>query len=138
MFGKRGSEAGVREKRRATRLNANAPAVVQTTAYQLSATIVNISSSGARLIAQDRPPPRQDVQVIVNGLYLFGRIAWRRDKAFGVRFDEGSHGYTPDQIYQAVEEANVPNYEFDRDVILSSLINRDPVEGQASVIIDEN
>lgn len=124
MFGKRRAEVSVREKRRARRSDVNTPALVQTTAYRLRATIVSISASGARLIVSDRPPPRQDVQIIVNGLYLFARIVWRRDNAFGVMFENGNNGYSPAEIYRAVEDASEPIYELDRDIILSSLLNR--------------
>lgn len=126
MFGNRQTAGAMREKRRARRANVNAPAVVQTTAARLHATIVNISASGARLVASDCPPSRQDVQIVVNGVRLFGRIAWRRDKAFGVKFDDGIQDYTAAQILRAVEEASVPVYEFDRDAILAGLANQQP------------
>jgi hypothetical protein len=125
-FGNKIQVIARRENRRAHRVNANAPAVVQTTACQFAVTIVNISASGARLIASDHPPSRQDVQLKVNGLSLFGRIAWRRQKAFGVRFDDALHDYSPAEIHEAVEEASAHNYDFDREAVLSELMNKVP------------
>ncbi len=128
MFGKKPppAAAATREKRRAKRLPANAPAIVQTTASRLQVTIVNISVSGARLVTEEEPPDRQDVQVIINGVCLFGRITWRRDKTFAVKFEEGLQGHPPAEILRAVEEANVPRYEFDREEVLAALANRPP------------
>ena len=125
-FGNKTQVIARRENRRATRMNANAPAIIQTTASCLAVTIVNISASGARLIASHHPPSRQDVQLKVNGLSLFGRIAWRREKAFGVRFDEALHNYSPAEIHEAVEEASAHNNEFDREAVLRELMNKAP------------
>ena len=125
-FGNKMKVIARRENRRANRMNANAPAIIQTTASRLAVTIVNISASGARLIASDHPPSRQDVQLKVNGLSLFGRIAWRREKAFGVRFDETLHDYSPAEIHEAVEEASAHNSEFDREAVLRDLMNKPP------------
>lgn len=130
-FGNKKQEIARREKRRAARATANAPAIIQTTATRLPVTIVNISASGARLIASDHPPSRQDVQLKVNGLSLFGRIAWRRDKIFGVRFDEALHEYSPAEIHDAVEEASTQNSEFDRDAALRELMNKLPASENA-------
>lgn len=126
MFGKKPPAAATREKRGAKRSPANAPAIVQTTASRLKVTIVNISISGARLITEEGVPDRQDVQVIVNGVCIFGRITWRRDKTFAVKFEEGLQGHSRAEILRAVEEANVPRYEFDREEVLSALANRPP------------
>ena len=126
MFGKRQPALANHEKRRAARSSVNAPAVVQTTAFHLQTTIVNISATGARLIAEDRPPPRQDVLLVVNGIDLFGKIVWRRNNAFGIKFEDDLHDYSPDEILQAVKEASIPIYEFDRDVILANLVNQEP------------
>lgn len=125
-FGNKMQVVARREKRRATRMNANAPAIIQTTASRLAVTIVNISASGARLITSDYPPSRQDVQLKVNGLSLFGRIAWRRDKTIGMRFDEALHNYSPAEIHEAVEEASALNNEFDREAVLKELMNKVP------------
>lgn len=122
-FGKRNSLRVVGEKRRAARSKANAPAIVQTTASQLKATIVDISATGARLIATDHPPSRQDVQLYVNGLWIFGRIVWRRGKAFGLKFDEDLHDYSSSEIHEAVEEATALNHDFDREAVLAPLLN---------------
>lgn len=132
VFGRKKPEQVVREKRRAIRSKTNAPAIIQTTASQYPVMISDISATGARLVAFDAPPFRQDVQLFVNGLRLFGRIAWRREKAFGVHFDERLHGYTSAEILEAVEEACAQNYEFDREATLSALLNKGPGSGESA------
>lgn len=124
-FGKKKLEQVVCEKRRALRLKTNAPAIVQTTASQLPVTISDISATGARLVAFGSPPSRQDVQLYVNGLWLFGRIAWRREKAFGVHFDEELHDYSSTEIHEAVENACAQNHVFDREATLLALLNKE-------------
>lgn len=131
-FGKKKPEHVVREKRRALRSKTNAPAIIQTTASQYPVMISDISATGARLVAVDAPPSRQDVQLSVNGLRLFGRIAWRREKAFGVHFDQKLHDYSPAEIIEAVEQACAQNYEFDREATLSALLNKEPSSDESA------
>lgn len=131
-FGKKKHEQVAREKRRALRSKTNAPAIIQTTASQIPVMISDISATGARLVAFGAPPSRQDVQLFVNGLRLFGRIAWRREKAFGVHFDEELHDYSPAEIHQAVEEACAQNYDFDREATLSALLNKEPSSDESA------
>jgi hypothetical protein len=125
VFGRKKLEQVVREKRRAIRSKTNAPAIIQTAASQYKVKISDISATGARLIAFDAPPSRQDVQLFVNGLRLFGRIVWRRGEAFGIQFDERLHDYTYAEILEAVEEARDQNCDFDREATLSVLLNKE-------------
>ena len=120
----RKTERATGEKRRAVRVKTNAPAIVQTTSSQGTVMIVDISATGARLIALGAPPCRQDVKIYVNGLWLFGRIAWRRGKAFGVTFEHGLHEHSAAEILAAVEESSEQNVEFDRESVLVSLMNK--------------
>lgn len=124
-FGNKKPEHVGGEKRRASRSKANAPAIVQTTASRLPVTISDISATGARVVSSGSPPSRQDVRLYVNGLWLFGRIAWRREKAFGVEFEEGLNEYSPTELHKAVEEASARNDDFDREAVLSELINKE-------------
>lgn len=133
-FGNRKSGGAGGEKRRAARVKANAPAIIQTTASQLPVTIVNISATGARLVASGAPPSRQDVKLYVNGLWLFGRIAWRREKAFGVMFEDELHEYSPAEIHTAVEEASAQNAEFYREAVLNALMNEDPNGNHVDIV----
>jgi PilZ domain len=131
-FGKR-KPAGVGgEKRRASRSIANAPAIIETTATRLPVTISDISATGARLVSFGSPPHRQDVRLYVNGLWLFGRIAWRRERAFGVKFEQGIDVYSPAEIHKAVEEASANNGGFDREAILSELMNKESSGDESS------
>ena len=125
-FGNRKPLRSGTEKRRAFRSKANAPAIVQTTATRMPVTISDISATGARVVSSRMPPTRQDVQLYVNGLWLFGTIAWRREKAFGVKFEDGLHDYSPGEIHEAVEQATEQNTEFDREAVLSELMNQEP------------
>lgn len=131
-FGKRKQQQVSGEKRRAPRSKTNAPAIVQTTASRLPVTISNLSATGARVVSSGFPPTRQDVRLYVNGLWLFGRIAWRREKAFGVKFEKGLHDYSPAEIHKAVEEASAQNDEFDREAVLSELMNKEPSGGESA------
>lgn len=125
-FGKKNKVQQSGEKRIAPRFKANAPALIQTTASQLPVTISDISATGARVVSSGPPPSRQDVRLYVNGIWLFGRIAWRREKAFGVKFDDGINDYCPDELHKAVAEASMHGNEFDREAILSDLANKEP------------
>lgn len=124
MFGKRRPGVSTREKRRAKRTSVNAPVVVETTAGTFHATIVNVSASGARLVTSEWSPRRQDVQIIVGGIHIFGRIAWCRDKIFAVKFEEGLHEHTSEEIYQAIVDASMPIYALDREAMLIDLVNK--------------
>lgn len=125
-FGKRKIEQAEREKRRAPRSKANAPAIIQTTASRLTCVISDISATGARVVSSDSPPSRQDVRLYVNGLWLFGRIAWRREKAFGVKFEESLNDFSPADLHKAVQEASAHNDDFYRESVLSELMNKQP------------
>ncbi len=125
-FGKLMPERSCREKRRSLRHKANAPAIVQTTASQLSVIISDISETGARVVSFGPPPARQYVRLYVNGIWLFGRIAWRREKAFGIQFEEGLCDYSPAELQKAVAEASANSSRFDREAILSELMNKAP------------
>lgn len=120
------------EKRRAVRFKANAPAIIQTTASRMPVTISDISATGARVVSSHKPPFRQDVRLYVNGLWLFGRIAWRRERAFGVKFEDGLHDFSPAEIHEAVEEATAQNNAFDREAVLSELMNKEPSSGESA------
>lgn len=116
------------EKRQAPRYKANAPAIVQTTASQLHVTISDISANGARVVSSGSPPTRQDVRLYVNGIWLFGRIAWRRERAFGVKFESDLSDHSPAELHKAVVEASVHNDTFDREAVVLELLNKEDCE----------
>lgn len=132
-FRKRNNGQPSDEKRKAPRFKANAPALIQTTASQLPVTISDISVTGARVVSSAPPPSRQDVRLYVNGIWLFGRIAWRREKVFGVKFDDSLNDYCPDELKKAVVEASMHRDEFDREATLSGLYNKPRCDLEKSI-----
>ncbi len=60
----------------------------------------------------------------VNGIWLFGRIVWRKEKAFGIKFEEEMSDYTPAELREVVEQASTHSGEFDREAVLSELVNK--------------
>lgn len=129
-FGKLMPERPCHEKRSSLRRKANAPAIVQTTASQLSVLITDISATGARVVSYGQPPSRQYVRLYVNEIWLFGRIAWRRGKAFGIQFDEGLCDYSPAELEKAVADATANSARFDREATLSELMNKAQPSGE--------
>jgi len=97
--------------------------MIQTTASRIPVTIVNISASGARFVASNPLPSRQDLMLYVNGISLFGRIIWRRDSTFAMKFEEGLHEHSPAEIFKAVDEQSARSSAFDREATLAALMN---------------
>lgn len=123
-FGRRRSAMITREKRRAERSKANAPAIVETPASRLAVTVVDFSATGARLTVAASPPSRQDVCLNINGLALFGTIAWRKDNSFGIKFEESVKAFHPEEIQRALNEAELLGRDFDRESVLQELANK--------------
>ena len=86
-FGKKRIVHAPPEKRKATRSSVEAGAIVMTTASRLSAVMIDISASGAGLSGCVPPQRGRDVEVLIGGHALFGQVVWRRDEAFGVKFE---------------------------------------------------
>ncbi|MDC8755961.1 PilZ domain-containing protein [Erythrobacter sp. sf7] len=128
-FGRRKSAISPREKRRSERLKANSPAFVETPASRQTVTVIDYSATGVRLISSSPPPSRRDVCLNVNGLAIFGTIAWRWDKSFGIKFEETLNDFDPAELQKALEEAQIFGREFDREAVLSELANMDADEG---------
>ena len=125
-FGRKNLNTDRREKRRAERVHAQAPAHVETPASRDAVTIADFSSSGARLLTSGLPPSRRDVFLDVNGLRLYGTIIWRRDNSFGLRFEETLPDCNLDELRNALEEASLYGGHFDRDTVLAVLANKVP------------
>jgi len=140
-FGRKKIHASQIEKRKAERSSAGVVADVQTPASREPVTIVDISASGARLKSSNYPPSRQDVQLNVNGLAVFGSIVWRRDNLFGLRFDQALNEYSPEEIQEAVKTAEAERDPFDREAALQSLLNQptksDDQEGETGKAADD-
>jgi hypothetical protein len=133
-FGRRQAAITTREKRRSERQKANSPAFVETPASRQTVTVVDFSATGARLISSSTPPSRRDVCLNVNGLTIFGTIAWRRGNSFGLKFEESLNEIDPSEFQRALDEAQFFDRNFDRESVLKDLANKEPV----SVDIDEN
>lgn len=123
-FGRKKYTLTPHEKRRSPRSKACAPAVVETPASRDTVTIVDFSATGARLVGSSPPPSRRDVWLSVNGLALFGTIAWRKDNYFGFKFDDSVNELDPAKIQQAFREAEIHGGQFDRDAVLRQLANK--------------
>lgn len=129
-FGRLKPVRATAEKRRAPRRQTNVPGIIQTTAWQFEVTISDVSATGVRVVSRYTPPSRQDVRLYVNGLWLFGRIAWRRGAAFGIKFDEALNSHSPAELENAVNEASAYPPQFDREAALSDLANRNRIKSK--------
>jgi hypothetical protein len=123
-FGRKKTKPVIREKRRTERSSADVIADVETPASREPVTILDISAGGARLLSSSTPTSRRDVQLSVNGLSVFGAIVWRKENCFGLRFDDALNEYGPDEIQQAVKDAEVKTSAFDREAVLQKLANQ--------------
>jgi len=115
-----------REKRKSERVPIKSPAFVETPASRQSVTVVDYSATGVRLTSSSPPPSRRDVCLNINGLAIFGTIAWRRDNCFGIKFEESLNDFEPAELEAALEEAQVYGREFDREAVLKELANKEP------------
>lgn len=129
-FGRKKAKPTLHEKRRAERSSAGVTADVETPASRKPVTIVDISAGGARLLSSNSPPSRQDVQLNVNGLSVFGSIVWRKDNFFGLRFEEELNEHGSDEIQQAVQDAEAERSTFDRESVLQKLVNQPNTKAQ--------
>jgi hypothetical protein len=89
-------------------------------------TIIDISASGAQISGSKPAPTRPDVQIKVNGLALFGTIAWRKNNSFGIKFDQLLNELEPSEIHCAIQEAKFELSAFDREAALQELVNKPP------------
>jgi len=129
-FGRKKANPALREKRRAERSSAGVIADVETPASREPVTIVDISAGGARLLSSNTPPARQDVQLNVNGLSVFGAIVWRKDNSFGLRFEDSLNDHGSDEIQQAVKDAEAERSAFDRESVLEKLANQPAIKAK--------
>lgn len=123
-FGQKKMVREMQEKRRSKRSKARALATVHTPASTEPVTVVDVSESGARLIGSPPRPSRRDVQLRVNGLTMFGTVAWRKEDSFGLEFDQSLNEYGSNEIHRAVREAGAASPEFDREAVLQELQNQ--------------
>ena len=129
-FGRKKTNLALREKRRAERSSVGVIGDVETPASREPVTIVDISAGGARLRSANSPPSRQDVQLNVNGLSVFGSVVWRKDNHFGLRFEYALNEHGSDEIQQAVKDAEVERSPFDRESVLQKLANQPTVKAK--------
>jgi len=74
-------------RRSAPRTPAPLIARISTLSKTVSAQLIDVSSTGARLRGTDLPPRRADVLVSVEGLKAFGAIMWADGEERGVKLD---------------------------------------------------
>lgn len=123
-FGRRQTAITANQKRKYERLEANSSAFVDTPASRQPVTVVNYSPTGVGLTGSSPPPLRRDVCLNINGLAIFGAIAWRRGNSFGLKFEEGLNEFDPADLQKALEEARLFDREFDREAVLKELANK--------------
>lgn len=82
-FGK--SEGGGR--RSVARSAAPLTVVLTTLTSSRSAILANVSSTGARVRAQDLPKAGEDVVVSIDRVQAFGTVAWSESGECGIAFD---------------------------------------------------
>lgn len=122
-FGRKMRVSPFGEKRKAHRSPAWATALVETPASRHRLAITDISSSGARVSGIVPVTSRRDLRIRVNGIDVFGIVAWRKDNSFGFKFEEILSGHDPSEISRVVIAAEYEDKIFDRDVALRSLLN---------------
>src|SRR6187455_99574 len=86
-FGKR--KGGGR--RSAARTSLPLIAVITTLRDSRSAVLADVSETGARLRGRDLPPEHEDLFIAVEGLSVFGTVAWADGDERGVSFDAPLH-----------------------------------------------
>ncbi|WP_296722764.1 PilZ domain-containing protein [Erythrobacter sp.] len=94
------------EKRTSQRAATAASAIVLTNACRVDAAVADLSSGGAGLIGSTPPREGQEVQIRMGGHTLFGAVAWQKDSAFGVTFEDtlGNHDWSIiDEIVRLAE-----------------------------------
>lgn len=104
-FGRKTKPSVVVNKRREKRSETAVSAAVSTTTARTSATLVDLSTSGAGLLSPAPPRRGRDIELRINGRTLFGDVAWTRDNAFGLRFAEALDERSWRDVVRAVAEA---------------------------------
>jgi hypothetical protein len=80
-------------------------AVVTTLRESRSAILVDVSATGARLLGPDLPQPAEELFLTVEGVVVFGTVAWERDDERGVAFDEPLKAIDEARLRQRVAQA---------------------------------
>lgn len=92
-------------RRSAPRIKAPLVATVTTVGNAQSAIVLDVSSTGVRLRGTDLPPQGKEVFVVVEGLHLFGEVAWAEDADRGVHFETPLSSKDEARIQAKVAEA---------------------------------
>lgn len=128
-FGRRKAAYTTGEKRKSQRRKANSQAFVETPASRQVVTVDDYSATGAKLTGTSPPPSRRDVCLNINGLVIFGTIVWRKENSFGFKFDQSLNDFNSSDLQNALYEAQILGYEFDRDTILKEIANKSSDSG---------
>ena len=127
-FGRKQQPRAVYEKRKSERSVTTASATLVTTADRRSVTLVDISKGGAGLRAGSAPERGRDVQLRVGGHTLFGRVWWKKDGAFGLRFDETLSEEAWRTVVEAIRAVAAQECALAREVALAALSNKPPAQ----------
>lgn len=122
-FGRKIVKQSVREKRRSERKETSVSAIVETPASRQPATVTDISQEGARFEGSIPPLARRDVRVRLAGRTVFGSVAWRSEKAFGVRFEDPLTQDDKTAIDLAAQNEQAERCGLERDTSLQELAN---------------
>jgi hypothetical protein len=123
-FGQKMRSGTSGNKRRAERSKTFASAIIETPASRHHVTIVDISQYGARISGTMPSVARRELRIKVNGIDLFGTVAWRKDNSLGIKFEEILSDHNSSEICQAVRAAEAYSRQFDREASLQALANR--------------
>ncbi len=75
------------DKRTARRVRVLLSATIETAGGERIAHLLNISSAGAKLDADDPPAADEAVTLVRGGIRAAGRVSWVEAHRFGVQFD---------------------------------------------------
>ena len=92
-------------RRSASRMAVPLIAVVTTLRESRSAILVDVSATGARLLGPDLPQPAEELFLTVEGVVVFGTVAWEKDDERGVAFDEPLKAIDEARLRQRVDQA---------------------------------
>jgi len=92
-------------RRSAARKTVPLVAVVTTLRESRSAILVDVSATGARLRGADLPNSAEELFLTVDGVVVFGTVAWEREHERGIEFDGPLEATDEARLKQNVVEA---------------------------------
>lgn len=92
-------------RRGSARKPVHLPSTVLGIGSSKTATLVDVSRTGAQLLISSLPPDGKDVLLRIAGVERVGRVMWRDDEKFGIEFDEPLSGL---ELYHIQELVYLP------------------------------